>query len=531
MITKVEYNDLSDEIKSFLSGTGGLGGGYHSVLDFGVKGDGVSDDTVALNAALYAASGGTLYFPAGVYIITNQLVVHTNTKLVGAGRNRSIIRLAPTFSTTLDAVRNNVRTGTVNAYYDKAISFTGIGFDGNNIVNRNAAFLALVKVSDVDVRECGFSAHTHICIAIGASKDVRVTGNYFEGNGRPKPSSVSTPCIWADNTAQGKPFDIIVEDNYFINNNWSCAYFMPTRGSFSRNRCFGNGESGVFSNENGSNIKYIGNHIDGQKRSNISASGIETGASHIIIADNHISSCASDGVSLTDVQNATVHDNIIFNNGQEPAYFTSAAGIAIITTSSEPNQPDHINIHHNRIGDRQGIKTQVSGIAVGGTGAAVERVMITHNDLTEQKTNSIHIAAGKWGGNSFVYNNISKDGTMDKPFKVLRFQTNSATGVQQITGVGFRPRAVEIHAVLPSTIQSYYCIGVYDGAGSEVIVTSIENAGKTGSLAKTPVLIRIKDGLDNTVAEANMVSLDQDGFTINNTVVTARPWCIAKCYM
>lgn len=246
MTTKIEYNDLSDEIKSFLSGGNGVGGTfygdeYHSVLDFGAKGDGVSDDTVALNAALYAASGGTLYFPAGVYIITDQLVVHTNTKLVGAGRNRSIIRLAPTFSTTLDAVRNNVRTGTVNAYYDKTISFTGIGFDGNNIVNRNAAFLALSKVSDVDVRECGFSAHTHICIAIGASKDVRVTGNYFEGNGRPKPSSVSTPCVWTDKSAQGTPFDIIVEDNYFINNNWSCAYFMPTRGSFSRNRCFGNG--------------------------------------------------------------------------------------------------------------------------------------------------------------------------------------------------------------------------------------------------------------------------------------------------
>ena len=120
---------------------------------------------------------------------------------------------------------------------------------------------------------------------------------------------------------------------------------------------------------------------------------------------------------------------------------------------------------------------------------------------------------------------------MDKPFKVLRFQINSTTGAQQITGVGFRPRAVEIYAVLPSTNQAYSCIGVYDGVGSEVATTSVDNAGNTGNLARTPVLIQIKDGGGNTVVVANMVSLDQDGFTINTTVVTGQPWCIAKCYM
>lgn len=499
--------------------------------DFGAKGDGVTDDTSAINAALSSATGRVLRLMGGTYIITGQLVIKTNTKVQGDGRNRSIIRLAPTFNTSLDAIRNDVRTGTVNAYYDSEISIIGIGFDGNNIANRSVAFLSLSKVFNAVVRECRFSAHSYICVEVGASKDVKITNNYFEGNGRPKPSLVSAPCVWTDNSAQGSPFDIVVEDNYFLNNNWSCAYFMPTRGSFSRNRCFGNGESGVFSNGNGSNIKYIGNHIEGQKRSNISASGIETSAKNIIIADNHIIACDSDGVSLTDVQNAIVHDNVIFHNGQDAAYFTTASGIAVITTSSAPNQPDHINIHDNRIGDRQGVKTQVSGIAVGGGGAAVERVMITKNDLTEQKTNSILIAAGKWGGNSFVSDNISKDGSMDRPFKIARFQIGATTGIQTITGVGFRPRAVEIFSVITSGTQAYSSVGVYDGVRSEVNATSADTAGNTGSLAATPVIIQIKSGTGTTISEANISSLDQDGFTINNTVVTSRPWCIAKCYM
>ena len=42
-----------------------------SVLNFGAKGDGVTDDTEAIQAALN--SGGDIYFPAGRYKVTQQL--------------------------------------------------------------------------------------------------------------------------------------------------------------------------------------------------------------------------------------------------------------------------------------------------------------------------------------------------------------------------------------------------------------------------------------------------------------------------
>ncbi len=61
-----------------------------NVKDFGAKGDGVSDDTAAIQTALNSADGSNVVFPAGTYRITSALSV-PSIRLVGEGSGRTTI--------------------------------------------------------------------------------------------------------------------------------------------------------------------------------------------------------------------------------------------------------------------------------------------------------------------------------------------------------------------------------------------------------------------------------------------------------
>lgn len=74
---------------------------FADVRDFGAVGDGIADDTAAINRALYqlycrennSLVRRTLYFPAGTYKVTESIIIPTYAKLVGEGANCSIIKL------------------------------------------------------------------------------------------------------------------------------------------------------------------------------------------------------------------------------------------------------------------------------------------------------------------------------------------------------------------------------------------------------------------------------------------------------
>jgi len=62
---------------------------FTSVKDYGATGDGVTDDTDAINAAL--AANDKVYLPAGTYITSDVLLYGINTQLAGDGHQSSII--------------------------------------------------------------------------------------------------------------------------------------------------------------------------------------------------------------------------------------------------------------------------------------------------------------------------------------------------------------------------------------------------------------------------------------------------------
>jgi hypothetical protein len=75
---------------------------FASVKDFGAKGDGNTDDTEAINRALYqlfcvqASYPGarrSLFFPAGEYLVSDSVLIPPYAKIWGEGANSTIIRL------------------------------------------------------------------------------------------------------------------------------------------------------------------------------------------------------------------------------------------------------------------------------------------------------------------------------------------------------------------------------------------------------------------------------------------------------
>lgn len=66
---------------------------YINVKDFGALGDASTDDTLAINAAIFAASGRALYFPGGTYKTTGVTVAGLELQMFGDGHSRSQLSL------------------------------------------------------------------------------------------------------------------------------------------------------------------------------------------------------------------------------------------------------------------------------------------------------------------------------------------------------------------------------------------------------------------------------------------------------
>lgn len=103
-----------------------------NVLDMGAVGDGVTDDTLAIQAVIDSipSSGGTIYFPAGTYIITSALVIKSGINIVGDGPRASIIHqntAAENCFTGVDIIHlniSNIKLEGPNAGTGRGISLT-----------------------------------------------------------------------------------------------------------------------------------------------------------------------------------------------------------------------------------------------------------------------------------------------------------------------------------------------------------------------------------------------------------------------
>lgn len=112
---------------------------YAVVTDFGATGDGITDDTAAINRALfqlYCRQTNTqvrrsLFFPAGTYLITDTIKIPPFAQLYGEGPNSSIINFAVATWTNAVPYDTGVLVyypaGSGGAYYFRSVAAVPVG--------------------------------------------------------------------------------------------------------------------------------------------------------------------------------------------------------------------------------------------------------------------------------------------------------------------------------------------------------------------------------------------------------------------
>jgi hypothetical protein len=157
---------------------------YAVVTDFGAVGDGVTDDTAAINRALYqlyciqanTQIRRSLFFPAGNYIVTNSILLPPYARLYGEGSNSSIIDFQVQNWAANTAYAQGVLVYYVPSglYYRSVVSVPATG-----ITISNPTYWAVESLPGYAVQTADSLQQTGVNIATNgaiAPTDIEITG-------------------------------------------------------------------------------------------------------------------------------------------------------------------------------------------------------------------------------------------------------------------------------------------------------------------------------------------------------------------
>lgn len=492
------------------------------VKDFGAVGDGVTDDTEAIQNALTAGANRTVLVNAGTYLC-GKLRIHSGTKLVGEGTGNTVIRARPTLATTDALLTNfNAGVGVVDVYTDTDILVTGITFDGNNLGSRTAELIGIGKAQRVTFESCSVRNVRYIGLAHAGCRDVKIVNSYFDAIGEPTPQPVAGPALWFGSHLGSKNYNVLVQGNTIENCNEAGINAGANDIRIIANQIKNVKEAGIFVSSEFSNVQIIGNTIENVTSNNISSSGIECGATNVIISGNRIANINGGCIALTDAQQVVISGNLLFNPRRDAVKYPGASHIEIITISDSPNQPQDINITGNQAFSAS--PDAYAFVYAGNVGSPINDVLIADNNtfgLNFASGKGVVFEAGKMGTNVVIRNN---SGCLGFDPVVGSVQNISSPGLQSITGIGFRPRTVEIYAVKASPTESVWSKTITPQVGNiRGTYSATSSAGHIASIAGNSVkLVNPSTGVNDVIG--SIESFDQDGFTINFATTNYQAW-------
>jgi len=342
-----------------------------SVKDFGAIGDGVTDDTAAIQAAI--ASGSSLFFPFGTYLTGTLATTSAPVSISGQHGIRPTIKLKPSVNAHLFDIRTT--TG---------VSFADVILDGNKAnqtVGAVSRCLYLLDCHSIHLHnvEVMNAADHGVHISIGASTDpitdsteAWITDCVFHDNG----SDPLTPNGGSGLAATCRR--LWVSDCYAYNNILSgfkfTGQFVVANGLQSRNNMRGGFTTGfdTVTNEGAYHTYTACLAIANGSLTDAALGG--DGFRHqgqtdkiihrdCVASNNTWSGITLLATSVTKPINVDIFGGQYNNNGQlfVASNKVQGAGIAILSTTSS-SVPQNVRIDNINCYDDQATKTQQYGI-------------------------------------------------------------------------------------------------------------------------------------------------------------------------
>ncbi len=261
-----------------------------SVIDYGAKGDGKTDDSNAFKAALDASwHGGVVHVPAGTYIAHN-IVLGSKRRLVGEGMGITTIKAPQDSKSRMISIPKWAsRSGCVGITFDYSEgAHPTVHYDPQTRPKYAGAVTLMIQGAYCHVRECEVIRSALDAIVFGAAaRDGWACENHVDGADR---GGIVAAGSEAEPTQNMLLYANHVENTYASG---IMANGAISRSMFSNNIVNNTGGSGdaiaAYSPRN-NQLSVVGNQ--GNKLGN---NGMHIGGNHILVSANSINGAAEHG--------------------------------------------------------------------------------------------------------------------------------------------------------------------------------------------------------------------------------------------
>ena len=179
--------------------------GYATPQDYGAVGNGIADDTTAVQAAINAVStagGGTVFFPQGTYLVTPTsspaITVPSNIRLLGSDRKASILKKNGNgILMSLSGPASDLSGAT----HVRFSSVENLGFNGNS---NTGLIFQLYYADNLVFRDVFVTSNSDICIDTAEFWDSRFYNISMESCGGA--ADAAMPNIQLRNSAASSGF-------------------------------------------------------------------------------------------------------------------------------------------------------------------------------------------------------------------------------------------------------------------------------------------------------------------------------------